>query len=299
MVQTKVCKKCKRELPATLEFYHRKDDCKLGLRPQCKECRGTSFGIHAPNRVMKAKEGHKICTGCKNELPVTDEYFVKQARSKDGYISKCKQCKGTSYGVHQPNKAISTPEGHKICSVCREIKQITEFPVMRANKDGHASRCKPCDYEVHKKMYNKNPETLAKKKTYAKNYRIQYYKTEKGKMVNIINCQRRKARKQNAIYNYSQQDWDETLAFFNSECAYCGVTGKELEQEHVIPLSDTGHYTRQNIIPACGRCNGSKHNYKMEEWYSKQPFFSAKRLNKIYKWTKYSKDSEEIQLSFL
>lgn len=299
MSLTKVCTKCAREFPATVEYFHRQKDCRLGLNARCKECRGAKFGVRFPNRVYKTKEGFKICTGCRQELPMNDEYFVKHSTAKDGYTTKCKVCNGSSYGVHRPNMVLSVPDGHKICSVCRETKEIKEFSKLKDNKDGYMSRCKTCDYAVHKEMYTNNPNTLHKKKAYNKKYRIKYYKTEKGKMVNIINCQRRKSRKQNVIFNYSKEDWKETLEFFNHECAYCGETGKELEQEHVIPLSNNGHYTRQNIIPACSFCNGSKHNHPMEEWYKNQSYFSQTRLKRIYKWTKYDENRDTIQLSFL
>ena len=36
-----------------------------------------------------------------------------------------------------------------------------------------------------------------------------------------------------------------------------------------------------NIVPACSRCNTSKRNREMEEWYRSQPFFSELRLHRI------------------
>ena len=36
---TKICTKCKRELPATTEFFHRSRGFKDGLKYKCKECR--------------------------------------------------------------------------------------------------------------------------------------------------------------------------------------------------------------------------------------------------------------------
>ena len=41
-------------------------------------------------------------------------------------------------------------------------------------------------------------------------------------------------------------------------CAYCGASGP-LEADHRIPLSRGGSNDITNILPACVRCNRSKH----------------------------------------
>lgn len=37
-------------------------------------------------------EEFKVCTRCKEKLLRNSEYFIKKARTKDGYASRCKKC---------------------------------------------------------------------------------------------------------------------------------------------------------------------------------------------------------------
>jgi 5-methylcytosine-specific restriction endonuclease McrA len=67
---------------------------------------------------------------------------------------------------------------------------------------------------------------------------------------------------------------------FGNCCAYCG-DGGDMQIEHVEPISTGGAHDIGNIVPACFRCNTSKRNHEMEEWYRSQPFFSELRLHRI------------------
>lgn len=58
-----------------------------------------------------------------------------------------------------------------------------------------------------------------------------------------------------------------------SGCAYCGIVGKPLQRDCVLPLSRGGRYTLDNIVPACGSCNTSKCNDEVTGWLRR------KRLN--------------------
>lgn len=55
--------------------------------------------------------------------------------------------------------------------------------------------------------------------------------------------------------------------YFNNRCAYCG---KELplQQDHFIALSKGGEYSKNNIVPSCQSCNGSKGAKEFETWYN-------------------------------
>jgi len=67
---------------------------------------------------------------------------------------------------------------------------------------------------------------------------------------------------------------------FGHQCAYCGATG-DLQIEHLIPISKGGTHVLGNILPACLRCNYSKHANDAETWYRAQPWFSERRWQKI------------------
>jgi len=52
----KICNKCKREFPATLEYFYKEKLGKNGLRSHCKECRKESKKNHYLNNKNKARE---------------------------------------------------------------------------------------------------------------------------------------------------------------------------------------------------------------------------------------------------
>jgi len=65
-------------------------------------------------------------------------------------------------------------------------------------------------------------------------------------------------------------------------CAYCSEEATTLD--HIIPRFKSGSSNRNNLVPACRRCNTAKASSKMEDWYQKQSFFEQKRMDEIKKW---------------
>ena len=88
------------------------------------------------------------------------------------------------------------------------------------------------------------------------------------------------------------KDWKRVLKEFNNQCAYCG-NDEGLEQEHIVPLTKGGKYEVGNIIPACRRCNASKNNKDLVEWYTTSAVFDAKRLQYIMEYMKSSEESSD------
>jgi 5-methylcytosine-specific restriction endonuclease McrA len=84
---------------------------------------------------------------------------------------------------------------------------------------------------------------------------------------------------------------------FNNSCAYCGGPGP-FHDDHVEPLSRGGLDTPTNLVPACARCNLSKHAKPVESWYLSQPFFCPVRWAALKRHTD-RKWSEVEQLTLL
>lgn len=55
-MEEKICSKCKKELPATLEFFHKSIKGKYGLRAKCKECRNIGKKIYREKNKEKINE---------------------------------------------------------------------------------------------------------------------------------------------------------------------------------------------------------------------------------------------------
>jgi hypothetical protein len=69
---------------------------------------------------------------------------------------------------------------------------------------------------------------------------------------------------------------------WDCKCGYCGDDATSLD--HVIPRFRSGSSNRNNLIPACRRCNANKASAKMEEWYKQQEFFTQARMDRINAW---------------
>jgi hypothetical protein len=81
-----------------------------------------------------------------------------------------------------------------------------------------------------------------------------------------------KKRFRQAIY----EAWD-------CKCSYCGDEATSLD--HIIPRFKSGSSNRNNLVPACRRCNTSKASESMETWYRKQEFFNQAKIDRIKTWT--------------
>lgn len=68
------------------------------------------------------------------------------------------------------------------------------------------------------------------------------------------------------------EEWVTILSKHHHRCAYCGCRLGEGEGEerptmdHVIPLCQGGQHSKENVVPACKRCNSVKHCRTPEQW---------------------------------
>ena len=87
-----------------------------------------------------------------------------------------------------------------------------------------------------------------------------YRKTNKGKERSRRGRQIRRAHEAGVMADFTQEQWEEMLVGFENKCAYCRkeFPPGELEQDHIVPVSRGGAYTKTNVFPACAICNQSK-----------------------------------------
>jgi len=265
----KFCIKCGDELLATEEFFHKRVDKGIAkLKNTCKKCTSLKESSnYTANRDAIREQKKKSYDKNKDE---------SNARSRERYQNGGKEKKSAYY---VENKDV-----------------ISEKAAKRrdANRDSIRSIARE---------YSKRPEVLKRKADDRKNnpekYRKQYnlYYQGKGRERVISIVQRRHARKKNAVATLTPEQWIETLEHFDNCCVYCGEELINVQQDHVIPLSAGGGYTKKNMLPACKTCNSSKHSKELEVWYPKQPFFTPQRLAKIHAWIGFDTKSNTQQLA--
>jgi 5-methylcytosine-specific restriction endonuclease McrA len=122
-------------------------------------------------------------------------------------------------------------------------------------------------------------------------YYKKYYQENKLKYFN--SAEKRRNQKNGVAFDLANNVWEEIKIYFNMSCAYCGVSNRALQKDHIVPLSKGGPYSYGNILPACGRCNASKQDGNMESWYKAQPYYDDGKLERI---TEYVASGQNIRV---
>lgn len=148
------------------------------------------------------------------------------------------------------------------CSVCGDNKPRSEFPKNGKDKQGNTryrTDCKEC-YNITRKL------------------------TKRKAVTKFLNNTKHRTGE---VKTYDLHDWKDAMLHFRGSCSYCGVKQSrkiKLTRDHVIAVTGGGLTVRNNIIPACARCNGSKSNHNLAEWYPRFKFFSEERYEVIKAW---------------
>ena len=273
---TKVCTKCDRELPATLEYFSRNSRAKCGLQPKCKEC-NRKYHYENQERIQKRRK----------------EYYENNKE----ILSE----KGKEYRERNADKIKARREGNKECIREYNRRYRLENPdYFKEYKETNADYIK----EQNKKYYQENKERIReyrreylrknidKKREYAREHREknpewykEYYKWyhKENPDKRSVWWQARRARQESLVSDFTNDEWKSAQEHFDNRCAYCGNETK-LTQDHFIPVSAGGGYTKSNIIPACGACNSSKHDVEFEDWYRRNEHYSPERESKIWQY---------------
>jgi len=55
---------------------------------------------------------------------------------------------------------------------------------------------------------------------------------------------------------------------YGGRCAYCGcgISFKQMQVDHVVPLCNGGTYEDENLLPACRSCNHRKNGESLERY---------------------------------
>lgn len=172
-MQLKTCTNCKKELPATLEYFPKSTTIKSGLRSRCKEC--TSYfnkknhqRYYAENKEKVNKknmenyykrnpkedipEGYKKCSACGEVKPKTEEYFGKLSKAKDGFRYSCKECRHQEYKSNREHYIKRSKERYVEKKECAPIEKIKTKNKKQRNKDYIK--------EKDRRYYQKNKEAV-------------------------------------------------------------------------------------------------------------------------------------------
>lgn len=258
----------------------------------------------------------KRCSRCKRFLPLKFPYFTHSKGNSTGFRSNCRGCKyGWSSDEFQVEILLHSlsDKGYKPCKTCGEIKAFDDYYKKLRARDGRQSECKACCAKYWKQFRRENGEKLnayyadwSRKNrghSKAKTQRWRLRHPERYHHLNKAQNLRYRARKKSLPDDFTSEDWQIALGYFNGCCAVCGREPSELyyiAADHWIPLKSAtcpGTVTT-NIVPLChskkggtGSCNLTKKNRVAEKWLvdyhgEEKALEILERINAYFEWVK-------------
>lgn len=274
VVSEKICTVC----GATKGFaeYNRKSSSPDGLASNCKSCHSrVNKDLTNRNKETNLANGFQVvefktCCRCKILKPPSE--FSQNILSKLGLQNDCRDCqaekaRNRKAKIRENNltNGITCPET-KTCWSCKEIKNPSEYRINYAEKDGLQRSCKDCQSNLNKDYRSRN----------------------KGLVV--IWAANRRARILGLPNNFTKEDSEYALVYFDNKCSVCQEGFGKCHLDHWIPISDQTSdnpgTVPENIVPLCSRCNQSKNDSVAEDWlrrkYSEETCFKIAERITIY-----------------
>lgn len=215
-------------------------------------------------RQDKYNKEHKIINGIDHKLcnkhhiyfpdegswiPATTEYFYYNDKNSSDYLyPTCKKCSVVKAGKWNEEH----PDIKKV-----SVKKHYDSKQGKLNRTRRNQEWR--DKGGLKNLYHKDPERF---KEYNNRHRQ---------------------------HDITDAEWKDCLKTFDNKCAYCGISEQEHKQKynevlHKDHIIHNGYNDLRNAVPGCKRCNSSKYEFDMIEWYKEQDFFSEGKLNLIKWW---------------
>jgi 5-methylcytosine-specific restriction endonuclease McrA len=197
------------------------------------------------------------------------------------------------------------PKTEKKCTICKQVKLISEFYKDAQRGDGLTTKCKSCHAKLVKNWQIKNSERFsdankrwkrehkkeraehAKKLAHKYPERVHanakrsrerhpeasrnWRKNNKDKIRNYTAT--RKARLAGNGGNLTVEEWNAILDFYDHKCLCCGRGDVKLTIDHVIPIFHGGKHSADNVQPLCGSCNSRKKDKHID--YRKEYFHAS------------------------
>lgn len=145
-MQTKICSRCRNEYPATEEYFHKQKKGKYGVTSRCKKCVSETWHNHERQEVVERGEEtspfFKVCKGCGNSYPATEEFFRPDSHYKNGLRARCRECEST----YSKNYKESNPE--KVKQWARDFIEQDPERYRKYRRDYHARKKNDPQYRL-------------------------------------------------------------------------------------------------------------------------------------------------------
>lgn len=160
----------------------------------------------------------KMCTKCKTEYPASSEFFSKDNRTKSGFQFYCKTCQKQYYRANvektaEREKKYRKANKEKISARKKEYYKANTEKISKSHKkynENNVEKIAACQ----KEYYKANVDRFAERhKEYEKDHYVE----------RRLNNHRRKAKRKSLISDFTTEQWEFCLAYFNYKDAYTGL----------------------------------------------------------------------------
>lgn len=306
------CCGCKQWCLANFENFYKSEEQLLGLTAYCKTCHNVrrkqnkaSPGIRAqatrekrqqetlPRRLQRQqelearrqqrlaeKERRRAEIEQKRSSVVDENVALEQSG-----LRRCDHCKEV-YPLDVAHFGSSRSPLSNICYVCRRMQYKDESFRPQALNELRI-RATPALWEEHER------KRLERAKAQDREKEKKYRQSPKGKRLEQVHTQRRRARRLALPDTLTAQQWNDCLEYFGHACAICGQPAglfTTLAQDHWIPISFDGEENPgtvvNNVVPLChslqrgmNGCNNMKRDQLPHEWLVST--YGARRARQI------------------
>ncbi len=182
MNETKACKKCGIEYPATDEYFNKNKTYASGIINTCKKC-SAEYGL---------KLYHKYA----------DKYrAINRNRRKENLDVR-----------KQQEKEYRDLNKERVTAIKKKYRDANKDLLLEKNKQYHKENITVIRQKGMQYYLNNRERCLAYSKQYEKENRERYN--------NHSHCYR--ARKTEVLSTFTLKEWEECKNNFNNQCAYCG-----------------------------------------------------------------------------
>jgi 5-methylcytosine-specific restriction endonuclease McrA len=199
----------------------------------------------------------------------------------DGYKSRCRDClnaqkraertakleqyrtKERKYTEANKNHYRELKRAHQQANPEKYQKALEKYrETHREEINAKARERRQQDLEHYREIGRKSREKYADERNA---YQREYGKANRNKLTLYTNI--RRSRKLQAEGSHTDEEWQNLKAFYNFKCLRCGKQEPEIKltRDHVIPLTQGGNDSIDNIQPLCAQCN-SKKNQKLIDY---------------------------------
>ncbi len=156
--------------------------------------------------------------------------FIKNAMYRGGFTAQCRACKNARSAERQSEKRAEDPERYK--------REYAEWYAKNGDEYHRAYRAKNRERyrELKRKRYDADPEKhLAESK------------------------HRSAMRRGSTSGSHTNEEWKALCARYDNRCLLC-FSKKRLTRDHMVPLTQGGTDSIDNIGVLCMPCNARKNN---------------------------------------